>query len=264
MSQPQAFDSLAGSYDDSFTHSPIGRYLRQQVQTRLSKHFHADDYVLELGCGTGEDALWLAERGVRVLATDVSGGMLAAARQKCANNPLVQVEPLDLRQLSAISYQLSATKLDGAFSNFGAMNCLNEWHPLANWLAERVKPGGIVGLGVMSPLCVWEPLWHGLHGDFKTATRRWKKQTIFQPGDSSDPITVTYPTIRRITKDFQPHFRRVYIRPVGLFLPPSDVFGVIEKHPRLLKTLMRLEKRFGEISQLSLLADHFWIEFERL
>jgi SAM-dependent methyltransferase len=263
MSQPQAFDSLASSYDDSFTYSSVGRYLRQQGQTRLALQFKAGDSVLELGCGTGEDALWLAEHGIRVLATDASEGMLAVARAKCADKPLIQIASLDLRKLSTIHYPLSTSNFDGVFSNFGAMNCLSEWRTLAAWLAEQVKPGGIVGLGVMSPLCVWEALWHGLHGDFRTATRRWKKQLKFQPADSGQPITVTYPTIRRIARDFAPYFRRVYVRPLGLFLPPSDVFGVIEKHPRVLNMLVRLENRFGAISQLSLLADHYWVEFEK-
>lgn len=266
MNLPQAFDPLAATYDNTFTHTEIGRYLRDQVHARLDRHFRAGDHVLELGCGTGEDALRLAERSIQVTATDVSEGMLESARAKTASNTLVQVKRLDLREI-AVSGQQSAfseKQFDGVFSNFGPLNCLEEWRTLANWLSVRVKTGGIVGLGVMSPLCVWEPLWHGLHGNFKTATRRWGKNTVFQPDAVSEPITVTYPSISRISRDFAPHFRRVYVQPLGLFLPPSDVFGVIEKRPRLLKTLMGLEKRFGHSAWLSPFADHYWIEFQKI
>lgn len=38
--------------------------------------------ALDLGCGTGRHALWLAERGATVTAVDFSEGMLAAARAK--------------------------------------------------------------------------------------------------------------------------------------------------------------------------------------
>lgn len=38
--------------------------------------------VLDLGCGTGRHALWLAEQGANVTAVDFSEGMLAEARQK--------------------------------------------------------------------------------------------------------------------------------------------------------------------------------------
>lgn len=265
MNQREAFDPLAATYDDSFTHTKIGQYLREQVHTRLEQHFHTGDHVLELGCGTGEDALRLARRGVHVTATDVSEGMLDILRHKTLGHSLISIENLDLRNIgTGVSLPNALEAFDGIFSNFGPMNCLEDWKPLALWLARQVKLGGIVGLGVMSPFCLWEPLWHGLHGDFKTATRRWRKTTLFQADNQTKSITVTYPTIRRITRDFSPHFHRTYIQGLGIFLPPSDVFGVIEKRPRLLNVLMNLEKRFGKWGQLALFADHYWIEFERV
>src|SRR5690349_8175190 len=119
----QAFDPLAADYDAAFTHSPIGRYLRDQLHTRLDLHFHAGDHVLELGCGTGEDALYLATRGVHVTATDVSEGMLNVAREK-AQNPLITFANLDLRRLSG-NWELETEIFSGAFSNFGPLNCLD-------------------------------------------------------------------------------------------------------------------------------------------
>jgi SAM-dependent methyltransferase len=263
MNQSQAFDPLAPTYDGTFTHSPIGQYLRAQIHARLDLHFQAGHHVLELGCGTGEDASYLADRGVHVTATDVSEGMLTTARAKAINNPLITFVNLDLRSLSSENAKFKTDKYSGVFSNFGPLNCLDDWQPLAAWLSERVKPGGIVGLGVMSPLCVWEPLWHGIHGDFKTATRRWRKSTTFQVDDTTEPIIVRYPTIRRMTRDFAPFFKRTYVQGIGLFLPPSDVFGVIEKHPRLMEMLMNLESRFTRYQFLAPFADHYWIEFER-
>jgi SAM-dependent methyltransferase len=263
MNQSQAFDPLAATYDDTFTHSPIGQYLRGQIHARLDQHFQAGDHVLELGCGTGEDAVYLANRGVRVTATDLSQGMLETARAKAADQPLITFAKLDLCSLPIRDDQPEMSDFSGVFSNFGPLNCLEDWRPLAAWLAQRMKSGGIVGLGVMSPLCVWEPLWHGLHGNFKTATRRWRKATLFQADGSTEPIIVRYPTICRFTRDFAPYFKRVYMKGIGLFLPPSDVFGVIEKRPRLMKSLMKLEDRFTRYSWLAPFADHYWIEFEK-
>jgi SAM-dependent methyltransferase len=263
MNPSQAFDPLAPTYDDTFTNSPIGQYLRAQIHTRLDLHFRAGDHVLELGCGTGEDARYLANRGIHVTATDVSEGMLATACAKVGNNPLITFANLDLRSLSVSDSHLETDNFSGVFSNFGPLNCLDDWRPLAMWLAPQMKSGGIVGLGVMSPLCIWEPLWHGLHRDFKTATRRWHKTTTFQIDDSAEPITVRYPTIRRFTQDFAPYFKRTYVQGIGLFLPPSDVFGVIEKRPRLMHRLMNLETRFSRYQWLAPFADHYWIEFQK-
>jgi SAM-dependent methyltransferase len=257
-----AFDPLAPTYDDAFTHTAIGRYLRERVHARLDRLFGVGDSMLELGCGTGEDALRLAQRGVRVLATDASEAMLTAARAKTAAEPLVTVQFLDLNHLPSGNWQPVTGNCSGAFSNFGPLNCLGDWKPLAEWLAEYVKPGGWVAFGVMSPYCLWEPLWHGLHGDFRTATRRWRKNVVFQTGDGA-PVQVHYPTIRRLTRDFAPWFKRTHVEPLGLFLPPSDVFGAVEKRPRLLRTLTALEERFAHSSWLAPFADHYWIEFCR-
>lgn len=267
------FDPLAAAYDQTFTETAIGRYLRARVQARLDSHFQAGAAVLELGCGTGADALHLAGRGVRVLATDASPAMLDLTRAKAAGNPLVQVERLDLRALPARTpwpplhegQGLRArADFDGAFANFGPVNVLDDWQPLAAWLAQQIRPGGIVGLGVMGPLCLWEMGWHGLHGDLQTAFRRLKGRASFQAVGMIAPLTVYYPTVGRLERNFAPHFRRIHLEAVGLFLPPGDVYGVIEKRPRLLKLLTALEDRCARFAPLAHLADHYWIEFERV
>ncbi len=257
----QAFDHLAATYDNSFTYSAIGRWLRDVVHSRLARHFNTGDYVLELGCGTGEDGRWLAESGVNIWATDSSPAMLTIAKEKNMGADNIQFTHLDLHhpQLPA-----SAPKsFDGVFANFGPINVLEDASALAQWLAEHIKPGGVACFGVMSPFCLWETLWHGVHFNWKIASRRWRGKSHFT-GSDGHVIPVYYPSIRQLTQNFAPYFRRIYLRPLGLFLPPSDVYGVIEKRPKLLKTLLGLEKRLGHIRQLALFADHYWIEFERV
>lgn len=247
-----SFDALAPDYDADFTHTQIGQYLRTRVHQRLLTHFATGDHVLELGCGTGEDALFLAEQGVRVTATDASPAMLAVARAKTAHSELVTTQALDLTALP----QNADQHHDGVFSNFGALNCLDDWGPLAAWLAERVASGGVVALGIMAPFCVWELLWHGAHLDFAVAFRRLR-------GSRFDGIDIHYPSVSRIQRDFAPYFEMSHLMPLGLFLPPSDVFGVIEKRPRLLRQLIALEDRFATTATLSMFADHYWIELSR-
>jgi SAM-dependent methyltransferase len=257
-----AFDSIAPTYDTDFTHTAIGRYLRDRVHQRLLRHFRAGNHVLELGCGTGEDALFLADNGIRVTATDASTEMLKVAREKTQHQPLVRVEHLNLKypalpdEPAPFSKDMKNQQFDGVFSNFGALNCLDSWNLMALWLSNRVKRKGIVAFGVMSPYCLWELLWFGLHGDFKTALRRLR-------GSAFEGIPIAYPTVNRLTQEFAPFFKRVSVKPLGLFLPPSNTFAVVEKRPKLLQRLTNLEERFGDMSLLSMLADHYWIEFEK-
>lgn len=253
------FDALAPTYDADFTHSKIGTHLRNRVHYRLLNLWQAGDHILELGCGTGEDAHFLGSNNIQVTATDVSPQMRQIASAKNADLSHVTVKSLDLSNLPTDDFQQT---YDGVLSNFGALNCIDDWKPLAGWLSIRVKSGGTLAFAIMSPLCIWETLWHGLHLDFKVAGRRWRKNTTFAPDDTTR-ITITYPTIKRITADFAPHFQRTQVHPLGLCLPPSDVYPVIEKHKKLCNLLTRADDSLATVSPLALFADHYWIEFKR-
>ena len=67
-----AFDDLAREYDAEFTTTALGSVLRAMVWKRYEHCFAGREHLLEIGCGTGEDAVHLARRGYRVLATDAS------------------------------------------------------------------------------------------------------------------------------------------------------------------------------------------------
>ncbi len=254
------FDSMAESYDANFTETHIGRWLRGRVHARLNQHFKAGDHVLELGCGTGEDARHLAAQGVQVTATDSSGSMLATARRKNLHTPLATFQHLDLLALPAEGL---AGPYDGVYSNFGVLNCIDNWGGLAAWLAPRIPPRGKVGFGIMSPWCLWELAWHGAHLHFRRATRRLQKGTHFKLSGALE-MPVYYPPPRRIAAEFSPWFRRTHIEGLALFLPTSDSYGVVEKRPRLLWMLTGLESRLAPLPGLAHFADHYWIEFERL
>lgn len=69
---------------------PIGSFLLKLAQ-------QTNGPILELGCGTGRFALYLARHGYTVTGLDVVPGMLARARQKAGSLPVRWVEA-DARQ----------------------------------------------------------------------------------------------------------------------------------------------------------------------
>jgi len=258
-----AFDGLAAAYDDDFTASPIARHLRNRVWQRLEARFGPGQRVLELGCGSGEDAAFLAGRGVFVQATDASPTMRQVAARKLArfiDAGTAQVDALDLRALPQAGF---SGPYDGVLANFGVLNGLDSWDELAAWLAARLRPGACLCLGVMPPACLWELAWHGLHGEWSVALRRLRPDGArFQPDDDSPALSIHYPTPHQLMRAFAPHFRRARLRPLGLALPPSDVYGVLEARPRLLYALLRLDEAL-QAPFLATLADHAWLELLR-
>jgi SAM-dependent methyltransferase len=254
------FDALAADYDQHFTASPIASWLRNRVHERLIALCPPGSTVLELGCGTGEDASFLASHGVNVLATDASPAMLDIAKKKNAAHPNIQFAPLDLNAPPASGFD---TRFDGIYGNFGVMNCVSELPNVTQWLAERTAPGARLGFAVMSPTCLWEIGWHGIHGDFKTAFRRLRKNVVFTPSDG-ESIVIHYPSPKPFRQAFAPHFQQTHLQPLGIALPSSEIYAAVEKRPGLLRRLTTLDSRLESIPFLSRFADHYWIELVRL
>ena len=246
-----AFDAFAADYDASFTETTLGRMLRRRVWEVLARHFHAGDHVLELACGTGEDAVWLAQQGVHVTATDGSPEMLHVARGKAeaagvGDRVTFAVMDLTLHGTRSTQHSPPLGTFDGVLSDFGGINVIGDWRPLAARLAECVRPGGYLVLVPMGPVCPWEIIWHLAHVDIKTAIRRLRPPATALIGGTRIPIW--YPSARRLASDFAPWFRPTHTESLGLWLPPSYLGHLVDRFPRLFSVLSHLEQRTARLT----------------
>jgi ubiquinone/menaquinone biosynthesis C-methylase UbiE len=73
-----AYDRWSGIYDHDL--NPLTALEEPRVRDTIGQV--SGRTVLDLGCGTGRHAVWLASAGARVTAVDFSEGMLAEARRK--------------------------------------------------------------------------------------------------------------------------------------------------------------------------------------
>lgn len=262
-----AFDVIAATYDTDFTNTRLGRWLRQAVWEHLDALFQPGAHVLELGCGTGEDAIHLARRGVRVTATDVSKEMLAIAQHKAKNAGVAQhvnLNILDLNHRHGFHSQKPGdpnVRFDGAFSNFGALNCIEDRRALASALAEWVCPGGTAVLVLMSPFCPWEIAWHLARGEPDKAFRRLRNGDQAALGDTSVPVW--YPSPRRLQAEFAPWFQMRAIAGIGALLPPPYLETLSKRFTHQLETLALLEKHYRACWPWTWLNDHYLMVFER-
>ncbi len=287
------FDTIANDYDKSFSDTTLGRLLREWVwqilgdlgiwgfgdleaissNNQITKS--TNHQALELNCGTGEDALWLARQGWQVLATDVSPEMVEVARAKAATQ-LSESSAAARLQFQACSFseisRFEGQKFDLVFSNFGGLNCASpeELKKLSVDLQKLIAPGGQFVAVVMSRFCWQETLYFLLKGKPREAFRRLSRKPVNARLDEKTTVPTWYFSPREFrrlfcTTDFP--VRRGWrtgksaLRPVGFWLPPSYLNPFFEKRPRLLGFLNFLEKNFAP-AWLAPASDHFLICLE--
>jgi ubiquinone/menaquinone biosynthesis C-methylase UbiE len=261
LRKPSPFDALAPDYDKLFTHSVIGRAQRQSVWRRLRTTFKPGSRVLEINCGTGVDAAFLAKLGVRVLAVDSSEGMITVTQTRIAQACLQ--EWVSTRQLAieALSRLQKEGPFDGVLSNFGGLNCVEHIEPVAKDLARLVKPGSRALLCLMGRWCAWEMAYYLSRGQSAKAFRRVRGSAKSLSFNAQ--LRVCYPGIRQLARAFTPYFRVRAAEAIGLFVPPSYLETWIARHPRFLRLATALDTRVSQWPGLRHLGDHYLVEMER-
>ncbi len=258
------FDAVALEYDETFTERLPGRWFRDTVWSSVKTAFQKGDHVLDLGCGTGEDAVWLAGQGIRVTAVDVSEEMLHTARKKAEKAGVTDSIRFVQKDLTALSDDTTglSPSYDGVLSNFGALNCVEDLKTLAKTLSGRIRSGGRVFLVLMGPVCPWEIVWFLSQGRFKKAFRRFSANTEAHVGNG-ETIRIRYPSSRLVRLAFSPFFKPLKTIGIGALLPPPYLGGIVEKAPGFFKRIWTLESRLGAFFPWTWLNDHYLIILKR-
>jgi len=252
------FDQLADQYDAEFTRTALGRVLRDFVWSRTDAIFAAGGRILELGCGTGEDAVRFAQRGVQVVATDAAKEMIAIARHKAERNGVVARIELRTIKMEEVPAQLQGQSFDGVFSNFGAVNCAADLPSLVGGIASLLKSGAPLLWVVMGKHVPWEWLWYLSRGQGRKAFRHYRHGVEWRG------LTVKYPTPGDLRRMLNPHFGVRSVSPLGCILPPSYAGKWLERSPRSLAVLKSVEGLTRRSSRLASIADHYILEAYRL
>ncbi len=257
----QAFDSLAEIYDETFTRSLIGRTQRDAVWKVVRRTFTGGEHVLELNCGTGEDALFLAGLGASVVGCDASERMISVARrrrEKEAPGSAIRFQVLPIERLEEM---VEERQFDGVFSNFSGLNCVADLGGAARQLSIMVKPGGVLLLCLSTRVCLWEASWFLLHGQPKKAFRRWTGHTIAALGDFR--VEVQYPTVRTLRKLFSPFFTLRSWTGIGVAVPPSYLEHLALRHAKILDRLKAIDGVLSSWPGARAIGDHMLLSFER-
>jgi ubiquinone/menaquinone biosynthesis C-methylase UbiE len=236
------FSHVAKEYDKDFTHSVIGNYQRTQVLDEVAPMLKPESRILEINCGTGEDALWLSQRAKTILATDISEEMVAVAGEKTRTKSNVTCSVLDANNIASLHPQT----FDVIFSNFGGLNCLSpeDLREFIKAAAQLLNPGGQLMLVIMGKKSMWERIYFNLKGEPEKAQRRNTSEALLVNVGGVE-VPTWYYSPSDILKLAATYFEKRKTVPIGLFIAPSFLESFFSN------------KRW--ILRIAALMDRFWL-----
>jgi SAM-dependent methyltransferase len=253
------FAYSAATYDAEFSSFPRVRALRERVLARLAQFAPPPRSVLEIGCGTGEDAILMRRAGYTVLATDPSEPMLALARAKAARSgDEVEFARCGAEEIAS----LGGRRFGAAFSNFGALNCVEDLGTFFANLAPLLGQGDHALLVFLNRYALWESAGHLVRGRIGAARRRWRASPV-DVRLKGQVCPTWYQTPRSVARSAGEHFRVAFMEGLNVCSPPPASAGLTLRFSRLVGRLDRTDALLGPHRPFSRWGDHLLIVLRR-
>jgi ubiquinone/menaquinone biosynthesis C-methylase UbiE len=256
-----AFSRQSAVFDEEDQANPVIQRMRKQVHAHVLSLLNPGDKILELNAGTGIDAVFFAQQGYNILATDNAQGMINTFTEKVKKLNLenkIQVQKCSFNNLE----EIKENNFNHIFSNFGGLNCAEDINQVVQQFHRLLKPGGIATLVIMPRICPWEMLL-ALKGNFKIAFRRLSKKGVSSHLEGVY-FTTYYYSPKQLLNAFGKNYSKVSIKGLGILTPPPYLNKFPTKHSALFKTLAMLEEKLDTKAPFNSWADHFIISIQKI
>lgn len=254
----EAFDSVAADYDGERGNNALVQDMRAEMWRWLDTAFPSPCRLLDLGCGTGLDAVRMGGRGHHVTATDWSPRMVERTRERAQRLGLSQ----QVTALAVGAHELDQLPrgpgFDGAYSNLGPLNCVPDLRSVSRQCSRVLTSGGTLVFTVIGRVCPWEILHYGARGRWSRITVRYARGSV-PVGMNKHTVWTRYFFPREFYRAFEADFTLQTCRALCLFAPPPYLQWVRDRHPPLYERLWRLDRRVAGWPLLRSMGDHFMI-----
>lgn len=251
----RAFDRAAATYDGPAGNNVVIQRMRTRMWRSFVATFPEGSRLLDLGCGTGLDAVYLGTQGYAVLATDLSPNMVERTRSMVRASGLeqrVSVRLLGVQELD----RLQGEQFDGVYSNLGVLNCAPDLQQTAQACAALLRPGGYAVTSVIGRISPWEIAYYVPHGAWRRALVRWSSSAVPVPLNG-ETVWTRYYTPREFYRPFARDFALTCYRALRLFSPPPYMLGVYTRLQPICAMGEWLDERMGGWPIVRNAGDHF-------
>ncbi len=240
-----AFDSASEEYDFTISHNYINTWIRKRSIQELLGVSKPGDILLEIGCGTGTEAIEISGHVSKIIATDISERMIEILRKKVdarrISNRIVLMH-VSAANISKVGGLVDG-KLEVAYSFNGALNCEPELSRFVDGLASVLAPGGYFICSVRNSLCLGEALSHAAVFQFDKMAPRKRQPVMVSVGGMDIPAF--YYTPATFSQFFSSQFKLKKLVGLPAFLPPAYLSNYYVKFKNVASVLEKLELALG-------------------
>lgn len=259
----QAYDQYAGEYDRVTTQNLINAYMRAQSLASLHEAFHRGNWVLDIGCGTGEEAISMALNGVNVVALDPSERMLNLLKQKMEEGPrpgkIIAIR-LKARDIADLKRQFGCGSFDGAYASF-SLSYERSLHEFAEGLRYLLRSGAEFQCSVLNRICISEFLISLLSFHPSLAGRRLRDWVSHKVGERHVGIKPYTPA--KFLRYFLPSFRLKSLKSFPIVMPPPYLNAIYDPMRTLHDALASLDAVVQRVPPFRFLGDHLHFILEK-
>jgi ubiquinone/menaquinone biosynthesis C-methylase UbiE len=258
----KAFSKQSAIFDDLYSSNIIIQYKRQRVRDHAQQWLNPNSKILELNAGTGEDAIWLAQQGYTVHATDISKGMQEKLVQKVKQNKLESQISHELCSFTELDNLHNKGPYDLIFSNFAGLNCTGELNKVLHSFSPLLNPNGIVTIVILPKFCLWESLMF-FSGEFKIAFRRFFSSKGVEANIEGEYFTCWYYNPSYIIKNMKDSYEVLSIEGLCSLVPPSYLENFPTKKPALFNWLKGKENKWKNKWPWKSIGDYYIISLKK-
>lgn len=257
-----AFSNQSAVFDDLYGADTIIAYKRNRVRSHVLQYLKPGSHILELNSGTGEDAMFFAQNGHTVHATDISEGMQEQLQRKVRLAGMAGRVTNELCSFNHLEQLNNKGSYDLIFSNFAGLNCTGQLDKVLASFSPLLKPGGMVTLVILPKFCLWEMLLV-FKGKFRTAFRRYFSAKGRKAHVEGVHFTCWYYQPSYIKKHLKAGFEVLGVEGLCTIVPPSYMEGFAEKHPRLYRFLVKREDKLKATWPWKYIGDYYIISLKK-
>jgi SAM-dependent methyltransferase len=244
----RGYDQTADSYDRVEGRNAISERVRRTTLSTALSRFRPGDRILEIGCGTGRDAVAMAHYGIEVVATDVSTEMTAATRARAEREGVADL--VTVRTMPAAVASREGGPYDGAYSNGAVLNLEPDLAGVASGLSKTLRPGACAILTAANRLSLFELAVYPLVLRPRKAFRKLGSTVpipISREGIGKKYVVPTrFLTPAELRRFFHRGFDLISLRALQALTPPWNLVDMADRFRTAVDSLERIEDWLAE------------------